>query len=153
MENPIVKRPLEESARTHDARLAPPPLLHLLNGNPRTPTASCRVRQVGERTVGLFHFRESSENISPRRWRKTGADTPGVFEISAIPANIVPDEDRIETRTAGHVSTNDEILPAVHAQVYPGTGTLSRLIEAVTALWDYTLQSLLSHHSHHHASR
>src|SRR5260370_41509905 len=116
MAQTIVKRPFKEIDSNHDARLEPTALLHLLNGNPRTPTASCRVRQVGERTVGLFHFRESSENISPRRWRKTGADTPGGVEISAIPANIVPDEDRIETRTAGHVSTNDEILPAVNTR-------------------------------------
>src|SRR5260370_38359308 len=115
MAQTIVKRPFKEIDSNHDARLEPTALLHLLNGNPRTPTASCRVRQVGERAVGLFHFRDSSENISPRRCRKTGGDTPGVFEISAIPANIGPPWDRMETRPAGHVSTNAEIMPAVHA--------------------------------------
>src|SRR5260370_29836853 len=55
-------------------------LLHLLSGSPRTPTAFCSVRQVGERTIGRFHFRESSENLSPRRWRESFADDLRAFE-------------------------------------------------------------------------
>ena len=93
---------------------------------------------------------EPLEHVPPCRRHESG---PHARRVNEVLAAEEAHYQRINSQIAAHVTTHHELLPKVDAILSPEPGSLTRLVDAVGALGNRSLQAMALHESQHFRRR